>query len=139
MARRIYITEQDRQRLAESIEVLRESLDKRELPHVRQLEAEIKRAEIILNPQDVPGDVITMRSRVRLREVRGGTTQELTLQYPAEADPQQGAISVLAALGTAMLGYRVGDKFEVVLPKGKREFQVEAILYQPEAAGDYNL
>lgn len=139
MPKRIYITEQDRNRLVDSIALLRESPDKRELPHIQQLEGEIERAEIILIPQDVPGDVITMRSQVRLRDVRGGAVQDLTLVYPPEADPQQGAISVLAALGTAMLGYRVGDTFEVDLPKGKKEFRVEEILYQPEAAGDYNL
>lgn len=139
MAKRIYITEQDRNRLTESIDLLRESPDKRELPHIQQLEREIERAEIILNPKDVPGDVITMRSRVRLRDVQGKGEQEYTLVYPPEADPQQGAISVLAALGTAMLGYRVGDTFAVYLPKGKKEFRVEEILYQPEAAGDYDL
>jgi len=139
MAKRIYITEQDRNRLVDSIALLRESPDNRELPHIRQLEREIDRADIILNPQDVPGDVITMRSRVRLRDVRGGADKDLTLVYPPEADPDHGAISVLAALGTAMLGYRVGDTFEVGLPKGKKEFHVQAILYQPEAAGDYDL
>jgi regulator of nucleoside diphosphate kinase len=139
MAKHIYITEQDRKRLIDSITRLREPPDERELPHIRQLEGEIERAEIIQNPKDVPGDVITMRSRARLKDVQTGAEQEFTLVYPPEADPGQGAISVLAALGTAMLGYRVGDTFDVYLPKGKKEFRVEAILYQPEAAGDYNL
>ena len=139
MAKRIYITEQDRERLGASIALLRESPDKRELPHVEQLEREIERAEIIGDPKDVPGDVITMHSRVRLRDVHGGAEQELTLVYPPEADPEQGLISVLAALGTAMLGYRVGDTFDVDLPKGTKSFRVEEIPYQPEAAGDYHL
>lgn len=139
MAKRIYITEQDRQRLLESIQVLQESPDKRESPHIRQLEKEIGRAEVIVRTEDVPADVITMRSRVRLRDLTANRDQELALVYPTETDPEQGSISVLAALGTAMLGYRVGDTFEVDLPKGRKSFRVETILYQPEAAGDYHL
>jgi len=139
MAKQIHVTEQDRQRLLDSIAVLRESPDKRELPHLEQLEREIERAEIILKPDDVPGDVITMRSRVRLRDMTDGREQEFSLVYPPESDPQWGLISVLATLGTAMLGYRVGDVFDVDLPKGRKTFRVEAILYQPESAGDYHL
>lgn len=139
MTKQIHLTEQDRQRLLGSIAVLRESPDKRELPHIQQLEREIERAQIIPKPQDVPGDVITMRSQVRLRDLTNGREQEITLVYPPEADPQGGLISVLAMLGTAMLGYRVGDVFEVDLPKGRKTFRVEAVLYQPESAGDYYL
>jgi len=139
MSKQIYLTEQDRQRLLDSIALLRESRDKRELPHIEQLEREIERAEIVLKAQDMPGDVITMRSQVRLRDMTGGREQEFNLVYPPESDPDRGLISVLAMLGTAMLGYRVGDVFELDLPKGRKTFRVEAVLYQPESAGDYDL
>lgn len=139
MAKCIYITQQDRQRILESIQLLQELPDNRESAHIRQLEKEIGRAEVIVRTEDVPADVITMRSRVRLRDMASDREQELTLVYPSETDPEQGSISVLAALGTAMLGYRVGDTFEVDLPKGRKSFRVEALLYQPESAGDYHL
>jgi regulator of nucleoside diphosphate kinase len=56
--------------------------------------------------------------------------------FPEEADIPQGKISILAPLGTAMLGYRVGDTFEWDTPGGKRSIRVMKILYQPEASGD---
>jgi regulator of nucleoside diphosphate kinase len=59
--------------------------------------------------------------------------------FPSEANFDEGKISVLAPVGTAMLGYRVGDSIEWEVPSGRRRLKVEELLYQPEAAGDYNL
>jgi regulator of nucleoside diphosphate kinase len=59
--------------------------------------------------------------------------------FPSEADSEQGKISILAPVGTALLGYRVGDTVEWKLPGGLRRLKIERILYQPEAAGDYHL
>lgn len=139
MAKQIFVTAQDRQRLLDALAVLQESPDKRELPHIRQLADELERAQVILDPLLTPRDVITMRSKVRLCEVGSTNAMQCTLVYPQERDPENGCISVLAPLGTAMLGYRVGDTFEVTLPKGVAEYLVEEVLYQPEAAGDYHL
>jgi regulator of nucleoside diphosphate kinase len=139
MKQQIWINVKDRDRLQQYLEVLQEFPDKRELPHIKQLEQEIGKAKLIIDPLATPRDVITMRSRVRLKDLNTQSTFEYTLVYPAERDPDQGHISVLAPLGTAMLGYRVGDTFEVELPRGRTRFQVEELLYQPEAAGDTNL
>jgi regulator of nucleoside diphosphate kinase len=62
-----------------------------------------------------------------------------TLVFPEDADIDQNRISVLAPIGTAMLGYSVGDTIEWPVPEGLRRIQVKEILYQPEAAGDYHL
>lgn len=139
MAKQIFITAQDRQRLLDCLSALQESPDKRELPHIQYLEQEIHRAQVILDPFETPNDVITMRSKVRLRDTKTQKEMECSVVYPSEQGPEKGRISVLAPLGAAMLGYRVGDSFEVELPKGKTEFVIEAILYQPESAGDYHL
>jgi regulator of nucleoside diphosphate kinase len=64
---------------------------------------------------------------------------EYTLVFPENADSTTGKISILAPVGTAMLGYRVGDVIEWVVPAGKRRLKVEKVLYQPEASGDYGL
>ena len=56
-----------------------------------------------------------------------------------EANYDEGKISVLAPVGTALLGYRVGDTIEWQVPSGLRRLKVEELLYQPEAAGQYNL
>ena len=139
MEKQIHITTQDKQRLQDCLEDLEKRGDKRELPHIQYLEKELARAEIIVDPTATPQDVITMRSKVRLRDEARQTQMECTLVYPAENAPEDGLISVLAPLGAAMLGYRVGDTFEVRLPKGPTEYRVEEILYQPESAGDYDL
>lgn len=139
MAKQIHITAQDRHRLLDCLGVLQEYPDKRELPHIRYLEKEIARAQVILDPLTTPKDMITMRSRVKLRDMATQAQMECTLVYPSERAPENGRISVLAPLGAAMLGYRVGDTFEVDLPKGRTQFLVEAVTYQPESSGDYHL
>lgn len=136
MAKTIYITAQDRQRLKSCLAVLNDFPDKRDLPYIQYLEREVDRAQVILDARDVPGDVVTMRSTVRLKEAPDGKQAEYTLVYPGEGAPDLGELSVLSPLGAALLGHRVGDTFEAELPKGPSQYQVEAILYQPEAAGD---
>lgn len=83
--------------------------------------------------------MVTMRSRVRLTDQATQKKMECTVVYSSEQSPENGRISVLAPLGAAMLGYRVGDVFEVELPKGRTAFLIEELLYQPESAGDYHL
>lgn len=139
MAKHIMVTAQDRQRLADCLSVLQEFPDKLELPHIKYLEKEVHRAQVVLDPLALPADVITMRSRVKLANLDTGAELECVLVYPAERAPEEGRISVLAPLGAAMLGYRVGDVFEADLPKGPARFRVEAVVYQPESAGDYHL
>jgi regulator of nucleoside diphosphate kinase len=62
-----------------------------------------------------------------------------SLVFPNEADADEGRISILAPVGTAMIGYRVGDVIEWQVPSGLRRLKVEEIIYQPEASGDYLL
>jgi len=135
----IYLTAQDKARLLKAIVDFQRHSDKRDLPHIQELEKEVERAEIIEDSAKTPRDVITMRSRVRLRNMTTDEAMDYTVVYPTEQDAAERSISVLAPLGTAMLGYRCGDSFEVNLPKGTTQFKVEAILYQPELAGDYSL
>ncbi len=135
----IFITEQDRQRLNDCLAVLHEYADEKDLRHIEQLEEEVSRATIIVDPKSTPADVVTMRSRVRVRDVNTGKASVYTLVYPSESDPMALKVSVLAPIGTALLGCRVGDAVEWDVPKGRCHFTVEEILYQPEAAGDYHL
>jgi regulator of nucleoside diphosphate kinase len=134
----IYITELDRQRLEKLIELVGERSRVTNHEYVRRLEQELDRAETVA-PAEVPADVITMRSKVRLRDLDTGEEMVYTLVFPTEANFDEGKISVLAPVGTAMLGYRVGSRIEWEVPSGRRRLKVEELLYQPEAAGDYNL
>jgi regulator of nucleoside diphosphate kinase len=79
-----------------------------------------------------------MRSRVRLKDLVSGETNIYSLVFPKEADFNQGKISVLAPIGTAILGYRKGDTIEWQVPSGLRRLRVDEILYQPEAAGHFD-
>jgi regulator of nucleoside diphosphate kinase len=134
----IYITELDRQRLEKLIELAGERSRRANHLYLARLEEELERAETVA-PEKVPADVITMRSRVRLRDLNTGEEMVYTLVFPSEANFDEGKISVLAPVGTAMLGYRVGDSIEWEVPSGRRRLKVEELIYQPEASGDYNL
>jgi regulator of nucleoside diphosphate kinase len=135
--RTIYITEYDMKRLRELIgDMKRFAYYGRD--DIRDLEAELDRGQLI-TPQDVPQDVITMNSQACLLDLDTDEEMTYTLVFPKEANIDQGKISILAPIGTAMLGYRVGDVFEWQVPDGLRRLKVKTVLYQPEAAGDYHL
>ena len=135
--RTIYVTEVDYNRLTGLIERTRER-NGTDREYLNKLEAELDRAEII-DSKDVPGDVITMRSKVRLKDLVSGESNTYSLVFPTEADFAEGKISVLAPIGTAILGYRQGDTIEWPVPSGMRKLKVEEIVYQPEAAGEHNV
>jgi regulator of nucleoside diphosphate kinase len=135
--RTIYITDFDLKRLSKLIENELDS-DSQDKEYLDMLQDELDRGKVV-SSADIPKDVITMNSRARLVDQETNEEQELTLVFPADADIAQGKISVLAPIGTAMLGYRVGDVFEWEVPAGRRRLKVEEIIYQPEAAGDYHL
>jgi regulator of nucleoside diphosphate kinase len=133
----IQITEFDRHRLQQLLEdASRTNFRGRE--DLAGLQAELARAEIVA-PRTVSHNVITMNSTVVLLDLEMGDEETYTLVFPEQADIAAGKISVLAPIGTAMLGYEVGDVFEWVVPAGTRRLQVKEIIYQPEAAGDFHL
>jgi regulator of nucleoside diphosphate kinase len=133
----IYITEFDMKRLREMLWDATGS-NYRGRHHLEQLQAELDRGKLVA-PHDVPPDVITMNSCVCLVDLDTGEEMTCTLVFPEDADIDQDRISILAPIGTAMLGYSVGDTIEWPVPEGLRRIQVKEILYQPEAAGDYHL
>lgn len=135
--RKIYITTQDRTRI-ENLLNEQPSSPLRPQPEHVDLVAELKAAKIV-EPKRIPPTVVTMRSRVVLSDVESGETREFTLVYPSEADVDQGKISVLSPVGKAILGYSAGDTVAWKVPTGVKHFKVEQVLYQPEAAGHYQL
>jgi regulator of nucleoside diphosphate kinase len=134
----IYITESDLDRLRKLISVMSTSDTDKAQECLEMLENELDLAEIV-KPQSVPKDVITMRSKARLLDIDSGKEVVYSLVFPNEADLEKGKISVLAPIGTAMIGYKVGDIIEWEVPAGLWRLRVEEVLYQPEAAGDYHL
>ena len=132
---KIYITQADADKLHELMWAA-ESEGYRGSEYLRSLKKEMDRAQIV-EPEAVPPDVITMNSTASLVDTETGEEMKYTLVFPAEADLSQGKISVLAPIGTAMLGYRVGDTFEWDTPGGRRTIKVEKVIFQPEAAGNH--
>ena len=134
---KIYITEFDSRRLRELINVAAEFGDKRTPQYLDELSDELDQADLV-RPEEIPNDVITMNSTFRLQDLDNGEEAVYSLVFPADADSLRGKISVLAPIGTAVLGYRVGDTVEWDVPAGLKRFTVKEIVYQPEAAGDYH-
>lgn len=136
MARKIVVTEVDRRRLGTLLEkAVNVGLVERH--YLQDLGQELDRAETVA-PADVPPDVITMNSTARVREIESGDVYDYTLVYPEQADVERQRISVLSPVGTALIGYRVGDVIEWPVPAGKVRLKVEEVLYQPEREGDFN-
>jgi regulator of nucleoside diphosphate kinase len=133
----IYITEFDLNRLKGLIKFAQERWDKSVLQYLKGLEEELDRAKIV-KPEEIPTDVITMNSTFRVYDLDSGEDFVYTLVFPARADSASGKISILAPLGTTMLGYRAGDTVEWLAPEGRKRLKVKRVVYQPEAEGNFH-
>lgn len=135
--RAVYITKYDLTRLQELLKVAH-TFGARDTEYLDRLEEELERAHVV-GAKEIPPDVITMNSRVLLQDEKTSEQFTYTLVFPADANPSEGKLSVLAPVGTAMLGYSVGQTVEWPTPGGVRRLKIASLLYQPEAAGDYHL
>ncbi|MHC2990596.1 GreA/GreB family elongation factor [Pontibacter sp. HJ8] len=136
MTNNIYLTEQDYKRLVDLIQVQRQSTGS--TASIARLGDELKRAQRV-KAQEIPADVITMNSRVLLKDLQSGMEMEITLVYPKDADFNALKISVFAPVGTAILGCREGDEVEWPVPSGTLTYKIIKVTYQPEATGAYHL
>ena len=130
----LVISSFDKQRLIRLISAHQTTVLHRE--DLEDLAREIERG-IEAVPEQMPPDVVTMNSTVRVTELKSGTSHVYTIVYPADADYERGRISILAPLGTALLGYRVGDVVDWHMPGGLRKLRIDEMIYQPESAGDF--
>jgi regulator of nucleoside diphosphate kinase len=122
--RPIVITESDARRLRALL--AKRIASNHDQEHLQELSAELERA-LVLEPSEVPEDVITMNASVKVTDLTSGQQRELVLVFPADANVSSQRISVLAPLGTALLGYREGDELEWVMPGGRRLFRIERV------------
>ena len=93
----------------------------------------------VLDPHEIPGDVVTMNSMVKISFPEGGKQLEFKIVYPEEANFKEKKVSIFSPVATALIGYRVGDMIEWMVPGGLTKIRIDQITYQPEAAGDYTL
>ena len=131
----IIINERD----AERLDRLLEQPAHASLAVADALNEELDRANMCA-PEAMPHDVVTMNSTVKFRELKSGEIRVRTLVYPAQMTDSATQLSVLAPVGAALLGLRVGDYIHWTLPGGTTtDLEVLELLYQPEAAGDFML
>lgn len=103
------------------------------------LEIELDRARIIPD-NDVPADLVTMNSKVKFLCIEDNKEMIITIVYPQDADFTAGKVSVLASLGSALIGLRVGQEIRWRFPDGKtKTLKILEVLYQPEANEDWHL
>lgn len=103
------------------------------------LELELDRAKIISDDQ-VPRDLVTMNSKIKFMNLQDEKEMTITIVYPSEANFAEGKISVLASLGSALIGLRVGQEINWMFPDGKtKTLRILQVIYQPEANGHWHL
>jgi len=100
--------------------------------------SDLMRAKM-LSRDTISGNIITMNSRLILKELSTGREAELTITYPKDSDSMERKISVLSPIGTALLGKQVGDVVSWRIPSGYGRFEILEVTYQPEAMGDFYL
>ena len=131
-AKNIVITEADYVRLRRLVESSR-LFRQHDAKHLDDLEQELERAAI-MKAGEVPSDVVTMNSRVKVKDLNSGRVTTYQIVFPGQADIAKNRISVLAPIGTGLLGYRAGTTIEWQVPSGMRRFRILEVEYQPEAA-----
>lgn len=127
----IHVTEMDKDRLQSLI-----YFEHGQGPAIVELEHELERA-IVVDPQHVAPDVVTMNSRVVLQ--LDDAEKEVALVYPQDADERSGKLSVLSDVGAAILGYQEGDAIDWMVSDRTQRILIERVIYQPESSGDFHL
>lgn len=125
MQRTIHITEPDMKKLAALLESWRPAREV-DREHARVLAEELERAQLV-DTTETRADVVTMNSRVTVTDLDSGREHEYTVVFPRDADLSAGRISVLAPIGTALLGYAEGDEIEWNVPGGVRRLRIDSV------------
>ena len=132
----MYITETDYEKITGLVGVT--SLPGKDAAMADLLLKELRSARTI--PQDrISNNIVTMNSRVLLREISSGRQTDITITWPQEADSKARKVSLLSPIGIALLGCREGDITSWRVPGGVGRFRIEKVLYQPEAEGHFSL
>lgn len=105
---------------------------------VEKLLKELDSAKIV-EPEAIPYNVVTMNSIVKLSFLNNNKQVQFQIVYPDQANLKENKISIFSPIATALIGYKVADEVEWVVPAGLTKIRIDEIIYQPEAAGDFNL
>lgn len=128
-AQSIVITETDRNRLQAVIDRMLQG--ENGFRHdVQNLQQELNRAQIV-DSTSIPEGVVVMNSTVSLRDLDLNELETYTLVYPRDADITQNRISILAPVGTAIIGFQVGDIVTWPVPRGEVRLRIEVVTAPP--------
>ena len=132
----ITISTLDLDRLYDLIESLP---NKKNIPGIDELEKELDRAQS-LDPKNMPPSIVTMNSTVKFIIQSTQKEFELTLVYPKDIDETSSKVSILAPVGSALLGLSIGEEIEWPKPGGGNlKVRIKDITFQPERSGNYHI
>ena len=134
---RITLNRLDYERIKRHLEVARQ-LKSITNTEADKLLGELESAQVV-NPESMPSDVVTMNSIVKISFWNAGKEIQFRIVYPHEANLKESKISIFSPIATALIGYRVGDEIEWLVPAGPTKIRIEEIVYQPEASGNFTL
>lgn len=137
MERTVYITDYDYKRLELLLDIMN-SVPQNRRDDLSCLEHELETCKVVA-PDEMPGNVVTLNSRVKYVDLDTSQERIVTLVFPSNADLSAGRISVTTPMGAAIFGYAEGDVVGWRVYSGRKTIRIEEVLYQPEAAGDYHL
>ena len=136
MEKRMVITVNDYQRLTGLTEF---AALKERMPEIAtRLYKQLTGAKMV-SQELISHGIITMNSRVLLKDAVNGREAEITITYPQHADNRERKVSVFSSIGKALLGKQVGDVVSWKVPSGNGQFEILKVTYQPEAVGDFSL
>jgi len=136
MTKRITVTINDYERLMGLLEFA--SLMGK-MPDIQSRLYTILASARTLRQETIDESIITMNSRVHLKDLNNKKETEITLTYPREASPSERRISIFSEIGIALFGRQEKEVVSWKVPGGIGLFEIVKVTYQPEAAGDYNL
>lgn len=131
--KKILITDSDLELIEQTLETVRR-LGERYI----QLELKLKQAEVI-SLDNAPGDIVTMNSKIRYKDMDTGEEKVRQIVFPEEVNITEGKVSILGALGTALIGHKVGDTVHTIywkVPMGTKTLKILEVVCQPEAIGE---
>ena len=135
--KKVTLTKNDYTRIYKAITVAKNSktINSNE---AEKLLSELSKAEIV-SSEKIDKDVVTMNSEVKLFFENTQKEQSFKIVYPQDANLKENKISIFSPIATALIGYKIGDEIEWIVPGGMTKIKIVDLIYQPEAAGDFDL
>ncbi len=133
----IIITKQDFTRIHKAVSDAKANKTIK-LDEAEKLLSELHKAKIVAS-EEVPTDVVTMNSIVKIHFQHNDNKVQFQIVYPDLANIKENKISIFSAVASALIGYSVGDEIDWIVPSGITKIMIDDIIYQPEASGDFDL